>query len=214
MPPSDEGRQRCYVGFVTVPNTPLERLTSSELERDRASEDGQLMRWLLGHLRHIASRRPQAGSKVGEAVTHVLKLQKPGGQLPPRALRAYYLRAAVRFLFQSLREKSFDVLLASSSQVEGEEAADSKHLSPEDEVSLHRAFDEARALVLAAHPIGLQLLHWKEVDGLSGSALATKAFETWGLQKSQMYLHLTKARVAFEREVKRRLDLSLSEELP
>jgi len=29
-----------------------------------------------------------------------------------------------------------------------------------------------------------------------------------------MYLHLTKARVAFEREVKRRLDLTLTEELP
>ncbi len=199
---------------VSAVTTPLERLTSSELERDRASEDGQLMRWLLGHLRHIASRRPQAGSKIGEAVTHVLKLQKPQADLPPKALRAYYLRAAVRFLFQSLREKSFDLLLASSGQVEGEDAADSRHLSPEDEVSLHRAFDQARAVVLAAHPIGLQLLHWKEVDGLSGTALAAKALEAWGLQKSQMYLHLTKARVAFEREVKRRLDLALSEELP
>ena len=134
------------------PTTALERLTSSELERDRASEDGQLMRWLLRHLRHIASRRPQAGSKIGEAVTHVLKLERPDAQLPPRALRAYYLRAAVRFLFQSLREKSFDVLLASSSVIEGEEASDGRAASPEDEVSLHRAFDEARALVLAAHP--------------------------------------------------------------
>lgn len=194
--------------------TPLERLTSSELERDRASEDGQLMRWLLRHLRQIASRRPQAGSKIGEAVTHVLKLEKPDAQMPPKALRAYYLRAAVRFLFQSLREKSFDVLLASSSVIEGEDAPDSKSLSPEDEVSLQRAFAEARAVVLAAHPIGLQLLHWKEVEGLSGTVLAQKAFETWGLQKSQMYLHLTKARVSFEREVKRRLDLALTEELP
>ena len=200
--------------MATEPTTALERLTSSELERDRASEDGQLMRWLLRHLRQIAARRPQAGSKIGEAVTHVLKLERPDAELPPKALRAYYLRAAVRFLFQSLREKSFDVLLASSSVIEGEEASDARAASPEDEVSLHRAFDEARALVLAAHPIGLQLLHWKEIDGLSGSALAQKASETWGLQKSQMYLHLTKARVAFEREVKRRLDLALTEELP
>ncbi len=200
--------------MATEAPTPLERLTSSELERDRASEDGQLMRWLLRHLRHIAARRPQAGSKIGEAVTHVLKLEQPSAQLTPKALRAYYLRAAVRFLFQSLREKSFDGLLTASSQIEAEASADTRQVSPEDEASLHRAFDEARHYVLAEHPIGLQLMHWKEIDGLSGTALATKAFETWGLQKSQMYLHLTKARVCFEREVKRRLDLALAEDLP
>lgn len=196
----------------TLQVTPLERLSSSELERDRASEDGQLMRWLLRHLRQIATRRPQAGSKIGEAVTHVLKLEKPGAQLPPKALRAYYLRAAVRFLFQSMREKSFEVLLASSNVIEAEDASGSSDVNPEDEVSLQRAFTEARALVLANHPIGLQLLHWKEVEGVSGTALAQRALATFGLQKSQMYLHLTKARVTFEREVKRRLDVALTDE--
>lgn len=200
--------------MATEPPTPLERLTSSELERDRASEDGQLMRWLLRQLRHIAARRPRAGSKIGEAVTFVLKLERPAVPLGPRSLRSYYLRAAVRFLFASMREKSFDALVASSSAIEGELAPDSKGLSPEDEVSLHRAFDAARAHVLAEYPVGLQLLHWKEIDGLSGTLLAQRAFDTWGLHKSQMYLQLTKARVAFEREVKRRLEMALTEASP
>jgi len=167
------------------------------------------MRWLLGHLRTIARRTPQAGSKVGEAVTHALKLDQPNLQLTAASLRAYYLRAAVRFLFQLLREKSFDALVASSEGVPGELAADDSSLSPEEEVSLRRAFEGARAKVLLDHPVGLQLLHWKEIDGLSSAALSMRAQQTFGLQKSQMYLHLTKARVAFEREVKLRLDVAL-----
>lgn len=194
------------------PVVPLERLTSSELERDRASEDGQLMRWLLEHLRRIARRTPQAGSKIGEAVTHALKLHQAPTSLTAHALRAYYLRAAVRFLFQLLRERSFDALVANSVAVDGDETADSKSLTPEDEVSLRAAFESARQEVFRLHPVGLQLLHWKEVDGLSAAALATKAQQTFGLQKSQMYLHLAKARVTFEREVKRRLDVALGEE--